>query len=32
MKKNDEFIQVLELICKTGEVQLEVKYNTVIVR
>ena len=32
MKKHEEFIQVLELIGKTGEVQFEVKDNTVIVR
>ena len=31
-KKHEEFIQVLELIGKTGEVQFEVKDNTVIVR
>ena len=32
MKKHEEFTQVLELIGKTGEVQFEIKDNTVIVR
>ena len=32
MKKNEEFTQVLELIGKTGEVQFEIKDNTVIVK
>ncbi len=32
MKKHEEFTQVLELIGKTGEVQFEIKNNTVIVR
>ena len=32
MKKHEEFIQVLELIGKTGEVQFEIKDNTVIVK
>lgn len=32
MKKHEEFTQVLELIGKTGEVQFEIKDNTVIVK
>ena len=32
MKKHEEFTQVLELIGKTGEVQFDIKANTVIVK
>lgn len=32
MKKHEEFTQVLELIGKTGEIQFEIKDNTVIVK
>ena len=32
MKKHEEFTQVLELIGKTGEVQFEIKDNTVVVK
>ena len=32
MKKHEEFTQVLELIGKTGEVQFDIKDNTVIVK